>query len=132
MSFAVIEVEQYYDGAENLVLKGLFKTEELANEYIQSEEKKRLDEWKVFEDYLDRYINNIQMPVLDKGQDNCRIWEKFTSDYPMFRPTPLDFKKELKSTLRNGYKPNKNDFHPPFVRRGCFPLLVLEIEGTPS
>lgn len=123
--FAVIKVYSWYDGPEDVECLGTFSTSEEAEAHIKTIKEIQRNSWLKKKEYIDNYVDNIQMP--EAGYDN---WLKFIQGYfgeQCSYVFPKDFKDHLKGGLSKGTIKVK-DCNPPEHDSNYLYLFVLEIK----
>ncbi len=124
--FAVLRIDQWYDGVEGIECIDAFPTEEEANQLKQSMEKERDESYRKKIEYIENFVDNIVLPETD-----YQGWLEFLPKYfgkGCMYVFPKDFKRELKPYLNN-YEPKLEGFNPPQKISGWDHLWVVEIKS---
>jgi len=127
MSYIVVKVSQDYDYVENVEYVDSFATEQEADNFIKEKDAASLSERRARLAYIDGYVDAINVP----DTNDYRVWQVFLKQYIPFQShwTPKDFKKDLKSYLRE-HSPSVEsgvyDGYDPPIAKKLSPMFVVK------
>lgn len=128
-NFIVVQVDQNYDYVEGVRYIARFSTEDAANAFIQEKNEEQDVKWKKRIDYIEQWVDSIQLPE----DIDYNSWFQYLEKYHPFsasptKVSPKDFHKDLKGYLRIHHSVTIEGYDPPLADFQWNGLHVVEIK----
>jgi hypothetical protein len=115
--YAIIQVWQCYDDIEGVECVDSFDTKKECNKIIKSMTDKRDAEWKKRFDYIEKYVDDFEIPKIHYTNWNYDNWKKYLLQIHWCLANgsvdTKNFKDQLKMYIRGGTCMNLKDFNSP-------------------
>lgn len=116
--YAIIYTDVDYDYVAGVECVKTFQTEEEATKYKEDVKTEEFKKWKDFEDYIEGFIDGLQIPDFPHTQQGVRDWDKYTKEVFISECVssyihPGNLKKYLVEYLTKGYKLKLDNYNPP-------------------